>query len=183
MNTRSKKNLRIRATIALYILLFAFVVCVGSLVRVGLIHGEEYKLKAEKNQLLDTKITAERGTIYDSNMNVLAKSASAWLVYIIPSKISDDTQRNLVVEALVSTIGADEESVRAKTEKESNYVKIAGEVEEDRKNALQSFIKEHKDALKSADFYIHFCCKKSAKTSYNSKDFKILSTPYFHYNP
>lgn len=146
MNTRSKKNLRIRATIALYILLFAFVVCVGSLVRVGLIHGEEYKLKAEKNQLLDTKITAERGTIYDSNMNVLAKSASAWLVYIIPSKISDDTQRNLVVEALVSTIGADEESVRAKTEKESNYVKIAGEVEEDRKNALQSFIKEHKDA-------------------------------------
>ncbi len=144
MNTRSKKNLRIRATIALYILLFAFLVCIGSLVRVSLIHGEEYKLKAEKNQLLDTKITAERGTIYDSNMNVLAKSASAWLVYIIPSKISDDAQRNLVVEALVTTLGVDEETVRPKTEKESNYVKIAGEVEEEQKLALQSFIKEHK---------------------------------------
>jgi len=143
MKTSSSKGLALRSSIALFILIAAFLTCVGSLVRVALIHGEEYKLKAEKNQLLDTTITAERGTIYDSNMNVLAKSASAWLIYIVPSKIENDTQRDLVVQILSSTLSLDEQSVREKTMRESNYVKIKGEVEEEQKDIIKSFISEH----------------------------------------
>lgn len=143
MKTGSSKGLAVRSSIALFILIAAFLTCVGSLVRVALIHGEEYKLKAEKNQLLDTTISAERGTIYDSNMNVLAKSASAWLIYIVPSKIENDTQRDLVVEVLSSTLSLDAQSVREKTMRESNYVKIAGEVEEEQKDEIKRFISEH----------------------------------------
>jgi stage V sporulation protein D (sporulation-specific penicillin-binding protein) len=143
MKTGSSKGLALRSSIALFILIAAFLTCVGSLVRVALVHGEEYKLKAEKNQLLDTTISAERGTIYDSNMNVLAKSASAWLIYIVPSKIENDTQRDLVVEILSSTLSLDAESVREKTMRESNYVKIAGEVEEEQKDEIKKFISEH----------------------------------------
>lgn len=143
MKTGSSKGLALRSSIALFILIAAFLTCVGSLVRVALVHGEEYKLKAEKNQLLDTTISAERGTIYDSNMNVLAKSASAWLIYIVPSKIENDTQRDLVVEVLSSTLSLDAESVREKTMRESNYVKIAGEVEEEQKDEIKKFISEH----------------------------------------
>lgn len=144
MKTRSFKQLSLRATLALCILFLAFIICVGSLVRVAIVDGEKYKLKAEQNQLLDTTVSAERGTIYDSNMNVLAKSASAWLVYIVPSKIQNDTQREQVVSILTSTLGLDEESVREKTTRSSNYVKIAGEVEEDKKNEIQAFVKENK---------------------------------------
>ena len=143
MKMGSTKGLTVRSSIALFILIAAFLTCIGSLVRVGLIHGEEYKLKAEKNQLLDTTISAQRGTIYDSNMNVLAKSASAWLIYIIPSKIENDIQRDLTVEILTTTLGLDEESVREKTLRESNYVKIAGEVEEEAKDQIKAFISEH----------------------------------------
>ncbi|MDO4847602.1 MAG: penicillin-binding transpeptidase domain-containing protein [Clostridiaceae bacterium] len=143
MKTGSSKGLALRSSIALFILIAAFLTCVGSLVRVALVHGEEYKLKAEKNQLLDTTISAERGTIYDSNMNVLAKSASAWLIYIVPSKIENDTQRDLVVEILSSTLSLDAESVREKTMRESNYIKIAGEVEEEQKDEIKKFISEH----------------------------------------
>ncbi len=143
MKTGSSKGLALRSSIALFILIAAFLTCVGSLVRVALIHGEEYKLKAEKNQLLDTKISAQRGTIYDSNMNVLAKSASAWLIYIVPSKIENDTQRDLTVEILSSALSLDAESIREKTTRESNYVKIAGEVEEEQKDLIKSFISEH----------------------------------------
>lgn len=143
MKTGSTKGLTVRASIALFVLVGAFLTCIGSLVRVSLIHGEEYKLKAERNQLLDTTISAGRGTIYDSNMNVLAKSASAWLIYIIPSKIENDTQRDLTVQVLTSVLGLDEESVREKTLRESNYVKIAGEVEEDAKNEIKQFISDH----------------------------------------
>lgn len=143
MESKSVKNLSARATVALYILIAAFLVCIGSLIRVGLIHGEEYKLKAEQNQLLDTKISAERGTIYDSNMNVLAKSASAWLVYINPKKITTDEQRTLVTQILSETLEIEEDIILKKTQRDTNYVKIAGEVEEEKKVVISDFIKAH----------------------------------------
>lgn len=141
MGARSFKNLSTRATIALSILLFAFLVCIFALARVSLIQGEKYKLKAERGQLLDTKVSAQRGTIYDSNMKVLAKSASAWLVYINPSKIKSEEQRDKVVSVLSSVLSLDAESVREKTMKEANYVKISGEVEEEVKNVLKDTMK------------------------------------------
>lgn len=150
MQTRSLKQLSYRAAIALTILILAFLVCIGSLVRVALINGEEYKLKAEQNQLLDTTVSAQRGTIYDSNMNVLAKSASAWLVYIVPSKITTDAQREAVVSLLSEKLGIDADTIREKTMKESNYVKISGEVEEDTKNAIQDYIKQYDKDNKDA---------------------------------
>ncbi len=150
MQTRSLKQLSYRATIALAILILAFLVCIGSLVRVALVNGEAYKLKAEQNQLLDTTVSAQRGTIYDSNMNVLAKSASAWLVYIIPSKITTESQREAVVSLLSEKLGIDADTIREKTMKESNYVKISGEVEEDTKNAIQDYIKQYDKENKDA---------------------------------
>ncbi len=150
MQFRSMKQLSYRAAIALVILTAAFFVCIGSLVRVALVNGEEYKLKAEQNQLLDTTVSAERGTIYDSNMNVLAKSASAWLIYIVPSKIQNETQREKVVTLLSEQLGVDAETLREKTLKDTNYVKISGAVEEDVKNAIEDYItkndKEFKDS-------------------------------------
>ncbi len=123
----------------------AFLVCVGSLAYISLIHGNEYKLKAEQNQLSDTTVSAQRGTIYDSNMKALAKSASAWLVYINPSKITSDEQRDLVVTNLSTMLGVDEETVRKKAERTSSgYEKIAGEVETDVKDRLKTFISENK---------------------------------------
>lgn len=146
MKSRSLKQLSMRATIALWIMFLAFVVCIGSLVRVAVIDGAKYKLKAEQNQLLDKKVSAERGTIYDSNMNVLAKSASAWLVYIVPSKIETEEQRKMVVDILAETLELDPEKLTEKASRDSNYVKIAGEVEEDQKIKIQDFIKENKKA-------------------------------------
>ena len=54
MQARSLKQMSYRATIALLILILSFLVCIGSLVRVALVDGEKYKLKAEQSQLLDT---------------------------------------------------------------------------------------------------------------------------------
>ena len=141
-NSRSLKQLSVRATVALWIVFLLFALCIGSLVRVAVIDGEEYKLKAEQNQLLDTKVSAGRGTIYDANMNVLAKSASAWLIYIVPSKFENDEQRKEVVTLLSETLGADEETLTEKANRNSNYVKIAGEVEEEQKNKIEDYIKQ-----------------------------------------
>lgn len=146
MQTRPSKRMATRAALAMAGLSLAFLYGIGALIYAGLINGEENRLKAERNQLSDTQIAAERGTIYDSNMNVLAKSASAWLVYINPSQIKDDTQKELVVNGLSQILGVDADSVRTKAEKtKTGYQKIAGEVETDVKEALEAYIDEHSD--------------------------------------
>lgn len=146
MQTRPSKRMATRAALAMAGLSLAFLYGIGALIYAGLINGEENRLKAERNQLSDTQIAAERGTIYDSNMNVLAKSASAWLVYINPSQIKDDTQKELVVNGLSQILGVDADSVRTKAEKtKTGYQKIAGEVETDVKEALEAYIDENSD--------------------------------------
>lgn len=145
MQTRPSKRMGYRALTVLAFIAAGFLVCIGSLIYISLIHGEEYRLKAEKNQLSDTTISAQRGTIYDSNMKVLAKSASAWLVYINPSKIESDDQRDLIVTNLSAILGVDAQTLKKKTERtQSGYEKVAGEVETDVKDRLQAFVSEHK---------------------------------------
>lgn len=151
MQSRPSKEMARRARWALILISIVFVYGICALGKAAIVDGEENRLKAERNQLSDTKISAQRGTIYDSNMKVLAKSASAWLIYVNPSKVKDDAQKELIVSGLCEIVGAKEEDVRKKLEKtETNYQKIAGEVETDVKDALKAYISEHKDAKLSA---------------------------------
>ena len=59
-------------------------------VRVGYIiavHGDEYRSKAEANQLYDTVLRPIRGTIYDCNKNAMVTSASAYILCTAPKSI------------------------------------------------------------------------------------------------
>ncbi len=144
MNKRVTKELKSRSLIAFGILCLALVVVIGNLFWVSVIHGEEYKLKAERQQLSDTVLTARRGCIYDSNMKVLAQSASAYLVYINPSKILSDEQKKLVVDGLVDILELDEETVEAKASKEnSSYEKIIGQINQNKRDQLREYISDH----------------------------------------
>ena len=52
-----------------------------------LVHGDEYREEAQKNQLYDTEIPAVRGAIYDRNMKTLVRGASAWILTVSPSAL------------------------------------------------------------------------------------------------
>lgn len=142
VNTKLKK--RCISAIAV-ILIFGFGLDIFRLFYFQVIKSEEYKAEAEAQQLSDTVISADRGVIYDANMNVLAESASAWLVYVNPSKIKDDAQKNLVSTGLADILG----DIKAETisEKISNkkysYIKIKGRVEYNEKTAISEFIKKN----------------------------------------
>ena len=82
MNKKPTKNMSIRSHIAFLGFALFLLVLIGNLFWPQIVKGEEYRLKAERNQLSDTIVNAHRGTIYDSNMKIIAQSASAWLVYI-----------------------------------------------------------------------------------------------------
>ena len=83
---KSSSLTAVRGVIILVVVaVVAFGACIGRIGYLTLIKGDEYREKAEAQQLSVTTVNAARGTIYDTNMNVLAQSASVWLVYINPS--------------------------------------------------------------------------------------------------
>ena len=146
MNKKPTKKMETRSIRAFVIFCLALLILIGNLFWIQIIKGEEYRLKAERNQLSDTIVAANRGTIYDSNMKVLAQSATAWLVYVNPSKITTDEQKTLLVDGFVSIFGLEEETVRKKLDKkQSGYEKIIGQIDNDQKDQLMSYITEHKD--------------------------------------
>ena len=146
MNRKPTKKMESRSLKAFFIFCAALLLLIGNLFWIQIVKGEEYRLKAERNQLSDTIVAANRGTIYDSNMKVLAQSASAWLVYINPSKIKTEEQKTLLVDGFVSIFDLDAETVTKKVNRQqSGYEKIIGQIDNEQKAKLQEYISQHKD--------------------------------------
>ena len=67
-----------------FIILVGFILMTGRLFFLQVAGGDDYREKATQQQLRDSTIAAKRGTIYDSNMNILAQSATVWTAYLSP---------------------------------------------------------------------------------------------------
>lgn len=144
MKRKPTKKMALRSHIAFFGLSLFMLALIGNLFWLQIIKGETYRLKAERQQMSDTVVSAHRGAIYDSNMKVIAQSASAYLVYINPSKIKTDSQKSLVVDGLSSILEVDRETVLKKAEKTtSGYEKILGKIDQTKKDELSAYISEH----------------------------------------
>ncbi len=144
-NTLSAK----RAVIGLYVSAFVIlVVLVGRLGYLTLIKGEEYRILAEDQQYNSSSIASSRGTIYDSDMNVIAQSASVWLIKIVPYCIDRDdggVEKELVIKGLSEILELDEANLRTKIENNINagYLRIKSEVEYKEMTAVMAYADEH----------------------------------------
>ncbi len=123
------------------------------LLQIMVINGEEYQTKASDQQLYDTTLTAPRGDIYDTNMNLLATSAACWTVYISPNnlkEVDDETKLNavkaLIAENLSSILELEYDDVYAMTEKtDKYYVTVKRKVEKPQADLVRQFIADHSD--------------------------------------
>ena len=82
--------------------LVAFLPVCGQLYRLMIHEYEYYSSLALKNQTRTTKVTADRGTIYDRNMNILAVSVSVENVYLNPHELK---QSKADVEKIAQHLG------------------------------------------------------------------------------
>lgn len=145
----TKKQMVKRTVIVLaVIILFGFGADLLSLIRLQLVQSEVYQQKAESQQLSDTKITAQRGVIYDRNKKVLAQSATVWKVYIVPAKIkaikeNKEAVVNLIADGLSSILDVDRETIIEKTELSNQYTVIKAKVENPEKEKVSEFISSH----------------------------------------
>lgn len=125
----------------------------ASLINISVLKGAEYQKKATEQQLYDARITAERGDIYDSKMNLLATSAPVWTVFVIPNAIAsvkdeaEKTQiKNAIIVELSEILELSKEKVTESIEKTSSYyVAIKRRIEKDVTDKVREFIKKYED--------------------------------------
>ena len=81
--------------------LLAFLPAALRLYQLMVIDYDYYAELARRNQSRTTLVTADRGTIYDTNMNILACSVSVENVYLAPRELR---QADVDIQALAAAL-------------------------------------------------------------------------------
>ncbi len=153
MSVRPNQQMLKRAVIVMVSLVLCLtLISTGSLVNIMIIKGEEYQSKASAQQLYDSLITAPRGDIYDSNMNLLATSSPAWTVYLTPNGInnlkdSDDAEevRATIAEGLSEILEMDYDQIYEMTKKSTYYVIVKKKIEQGTVDKIREFILDNEE--------------------------------------
>ena len=139
MTNKPNKQMLVRTMVVMVCVILCLTIVSGiSLVQIMIIKGDEYQSKASEQQLYDSLVTAPRGNIYDRNMNLLAKSSTAWTVYITPNgirSIDDEDEREEIRETIATglseILGLEYDAVYQKTEQKTYYVIVKKKIEKD----------------------------------------------------
>ncbi len=146
-----KKSSTRERTFIRTIIVFAVVACLFlatsvNLAIIQLFKSDNYKAKAEQNQLYDTTVAAQRGVIYDSKGIVLAQSASVWKIYIQPYKIPNEEVKNVLCQRLSEILDVSYDSVKAKADQgDLKYLTVKSQVEFETKEQIVNLLKEKID--------------------------------------
>ena len=144
MSQGPSKSMITRMTVVMAcIILVGFAVLIYRLVVLQLVEGNKLQQLAINQQLRDTPISAQRGTIYDRNMKPLAQSATVYTVFISPAYIKDDKQRNLIADQLSKILNIDRSKVYAQASKKDYYEVIARKVEKPQADIVRKFISDN----------------------------------------
>ena len=103
-----------------------------------------YAELALRNQTRTTQVTADRGVIYDRNMNILATSQTVETVYLDPHELKQSGQDlEAVSNTLARILSLDAAWIRKKAEDRSlRYQQIAARVEESVAAQIRAYINE-----------------------------------------
>ncbi|WP_444644576.1 penicillin-binding transpeptidase domain-containing protein [Caproiciproducens sp. R1] len=129
-----------RRTIFVLVVLIAvgFGAIIFSLARLQLVEGESLQTRAVDQQLKDTSISAQRGTIYDCNMKPLAQSATVWKVVLEPAFITDKN-REKIADGLAKILSMDKNEIIERSKKKTYYDELKRKVETDVKDEVLKF--------------------------------------------
>ena len=159
MSVRPNKQMLQRAIIVMTaVILCLNIVSSASLVRIMIVNGEEYQAKASQQQLYDSLITAPRGNIYDSSMNLLATSSPAWTIYLTPNGINKENDakkaeniRTVIAKGLSEILEMEYDDIYALTQKNTYYVIVKKKVEQNTVDEIRQFILDN-DELEIANY-------------------------------
>ncbi len=116
-----------RSTITmLIIILLGFGTIIARLFYLQVYQSEELQKRAVEQQLHDTTVSGKRGSIYDSNGNILAQSITVWDIVLAPANFKnwDDEKRESFAQGLSKIIDLDKDDIIKKTKENSYYVML-----------------------------------------------------------
>ena len=113
---RMKTRLNIWLCIPVLLLL---IYMIWGIYKVSIKEGAKLKALANSQQLKSTVVPASRGTIYDSNGNVLAQSATVYTIYVDPIMLRDQLKlRDSRIKELEGAIKEEDDEDKIKEYKE-----------------------------------------------------------------
>ncbi len=104
-----------------------------------------YANLALRNQTRTTTVSADRGTIYDRNMNIMACSVSVENIYLDPHELKQSgADLNEIAAALGEILSLDPEWIREQgTNTTMRYKQIGAKVDEDTAAQVRAYINEN----------------------------------------
>lgn len=140
-----------------------------TMVRLSIIDASEWQELASSQQLRSTTITASRGTIYDTNMQILAQSATVYTIYVDPvllrkniedseeaaeesiKKHADDPEAEIlqpltidgITQQLSELLDMDKSEIMTKCMKDNRYQELKKNVEKDAADVIRTYASEN----------------------------------------
>ena len=125
--------------------ILAFLPVVAQLYRLMVVEFDYYSAKALRNQTRTTTVTAQRGNIYDRNMNILATSVSVENVYLDPHELKQAKEDiTFVSQELGGILGKDPAWIQEQaSDLKQRYKQIGSRIDEECAAQIRSFINEN----------------------------------------
>lgn len=89
INNKDRRKIRILSLIICIAIAFLLM---ANLFKIQILDGEKYSTMAITQQLREIEIDPHRGSIYDTNMKMLAQSATVWNVIFEPANLSKNAE-------------------------------------------------------------------------------------------
>lgn len=123
----SQRRANTRLLLSVLVLLFGFALLFTRAALVQVVHGEEFRAMAEKQQVKQFTVPPQRGVIYDRNGRELAISQRVWTVTANPRLIEEPAG---TAEALASVLELPAADIQPKLERDSTYAVVAPRLDE-----------------------------------------------------
>lgn len=128
-----KKGMDTRLKVTRLIAVFGLVIVSGSLARITFFHGSEYSKAAYNQQVKNKIISPNRGTILDTNGEILAMSVSVSTVSINPGNVlygsGKKVPNDVLIEGFSKYFSLTKEDAKTKVESKSSVSVIDKKVE------------------------------------------------------
>lgn len=118
-------------------------IIVGRLFQLQVVQAEDLQKRAARQQMRATSISAQRGTIYDRNGEILAMSGTVWTVYLSPVDIGSEEERTLIAKGLSEILDVTEDFVLEKSKRNTYYEIIKKKIERPLADEITAFVKEN----------------------------------------
>lgn len=121
-----------------------FLVIIGNLGRIIFVHGKEYSESAYNQQMKNQILSPKRGTIYDANGDVLAKSIMVDTISLNPKKVCYSNGKLVkneeIAKGLAENLELDYNGILAKIDTNSSVVVIAKKVDQEKTKKLKTWL-------------------------------------------